>query len=244
MATTTSRKGSSGNKSRSSSRKGSGTARMGRAVNQAMEMTRDAAGAVAEKVASMMPAALGGIDLEFDTLADLYVKELRDLYSAEKQLLKALPKMAQAATSRGLKAAFQSHLSETEGHVKRLEQVFEHLNMRPKAVHCKAMEGLITEGDEWIKEDAQPGVKDAGLIAAAQRVEHYEMAGYGCVRTYARLLGHTAEVNLLQSTLDEEGATDKKLTQLAKQINVQAGGAAVKRSTSSNGKGRRAARAR
>jgi ferritin-like metal-binding protein YciE len=162
--------------------------------------------------------------MNLDTLRDLFVDELKDLYSAEHQLLKALPKMAKAATSTALKRAFESHLQETKGQVERLEQVFAGLGFSPKGKKCKAMEGLVEEGVEWMEEDADPDVMDAGLIAAAQRVEHYEMAGYGCVRTYAQLLGETKAATLLQKTLDEEGAADKKLTQLAKRINVEANG--------------------
>jgi ferritin-like metal-binding protein YciE len=166
---------------------------------------------------------LGGpIHVNFESLADLFRKELEDLYSAEQQLLDALPKMAEAAHSKALKTAFRAHLKETERHVDRLDKVFTELAIKPSRKTCHAMEGLIREGDEWISEAAEPGVKDAGLIAAAQRVEHYEMAGYGCVRTYARLLGHRSAGAILQQTLDEEGAADKKLTQLAKRINVQA----------------------
>lgn len=160
--------------------------------------------------------------MNLDTLRDLFVDELKDLYSAEHQLLKALPKMAKAASSKELKRAFESHLKETKTQVERLQQVFTGLDLSPKGKKCKAMEGLVEEGAEWMKEDADPDVMDAGLIAAAQRVEHYEMAGYGCVRTYAQLLGETKAAKLLQTTLDEEGAADKKLTQIAKRINVEA----------------------
>ena len=160
--------------------------------------------------------------MKLDNLRAMFVEELKDLYNAENQLLKALPKMAKAATSAELKRAFESHLKETKVHVERLEQVFESLDETAKGKKCKAMEGLVEEGAEWMKEDADPDVMDAGLIAAAQRVEHYEMAGYGCVRTYAQLLGETKAAKLLQTTLDEEGAADKKLTQIAKRINVEA----------------------
>ena len=160
--------------------------------------------------------------MKLESLRDLFVDELKDLYSAEHQLLKALPKMAKAATAPELKRAFESHLKETKGQVERLEQVFRSLDVSPRGKKCKAMEGLVEEGAELMQEDAEPEVMDAGLIAAAQRVEHYEMAGYGCVRTYAQLLGESKAVTLLQKTLDEEGAADKKLTQIAKQINVDA----------------------
>jgi len=160
--------------------------------------------------------------MKLESLRDLFVDELKDLYNAEHQLLKALPKMAKAATASELRRAFESHLKETKGQVERLEQVFGSLEISPKGKKCKAMEGLVKEGAELMKEEADPDVMDAGLIAAAQRVEHYEMAGYGCVRTYAQLLGETKAATLLQKTLDEEGAADKKLTQIAKQINVDA----------------------
>jgi ferritin-like metal-binding protein YciE len=176
------------------------------------------------------------IAMQLESLKDLYVDELKDLYNAENQLLKALPKMAKAASAPELKTAFTSHLRETKGHVARLEQIFKAMKGSPKGKKCKAMEGLVEEGKEMIEEDAEPEVMDAGLIAAAQRVEHYEMAGYGCVRTYAELLGEKAAAKLLQQTLNEEGAADKKLTQLSKRINVEAengeknGKATVKRS--------------
>jgi ferritin-like metal-binding protein YciE len=164
--------------------------------------------------------------MKLSSLEDLFVEELKDLYNAETQLLKALPKMAKAATSKQLKAGFEKHLKQTEGHVERLEQVFNDLEASPKGKKCKAMEGLVEEGAELIKEDAEPEVKDAALIAAAQRVEHYEIAGYGCVRTYAKLLGNSTAQKLLQQTLDEEGDTDKELTKLAESINVEAEDAA------------------
>ncbi len=160
--------------------------------------------------------------MKLESLRDLFIDELKDLYNAEHQLLKALPKMAKAATAPDLKAAFEAHLKETKGQVARLEKVFAGLDASPKGKKCKAMEGLVEEGAELMKEDADSDVMDAGLIAAAQRVEHYEMAGYGCVRTYAQLLGETKAVELLQMTLDEEGAADKKLTQLSKRINIEA----------------------
>jgi ferritin-like metal-binding protein YciE len=161
-------------------------------------------------------------DMHLDSLRELYVDELKDLYSAENQLVKALPKMAKGATSAELRGGFLEHLEQTKVHVERLEQIFEALGMSPKGKKCKGMEGLIEEGKELLEEDAEPDVLDAGLISAAQRVEHYEMAGYGCVRTYARLLGEEEAAELLQQTLDEEGETDKKLTQLAEAINVEA----------------------
>jgi ferritin-like metal-binding protein YciE len=148
-------------------------------------------------------------------LNDLLVDQLKDLYNAEGQLTKALPKMAKAATNPELKQAFEKHLAETEEHVSRLEQVFEAIGEKAKGKTCAAMKGLIEEAKELLDEDAEPEVLDAGLIAAAQRVEHYEIAGYGTVRTYAESLGHTEAARLLQQTLDEEGKTDKLLTQIA-----------------------------
>ena len=161
--------------------------------------------------------------MKIDSLQKLFVEELRDLYSAEKQILKALPKMMKAATAPDLKAAFDQHLAETKGQVDRLEKIFESLGKNPKGKTCKAMEGLVEEGSDLMKEDIEPAVLDAGLIAAAQRVEHYEMAGYGTVRTYAKLLQNTEAAGLLQQTLEEEAATDKKLSRLAEtSINLQA----------------------
>lgn len=160
--------------------------------------------------------------MKLETLRDLYIEELKDLYSAESQLLKALPKMAKAATSAELQKAFEDHLAETEGQVERLETIFKELEEKPTGKTCQAMKGLVEEGKEVIEEDAEDDVRDAALIAAAQRVEHYEMAGYGCVRTYAQLLGYDKAAKLLQQTLDEEGAADKSLTKLSKQINIDA----------------------
>ncbi len=161
--------------------------------------------------------------MALDSLHELLVNELKDLYSAENQLLKALPKMAKAAESEELRAAFEEHLEVTQGQVERLDAVFEQLEASPRGKKCKAMEGLIEEGKEVIDEDGAPPVKDAALIAAAQRVEHYEIAGYGCVRTYARLLGYDEAADLLQQTLDEEAEADEKLTQLAESvINIEA----------------------
>jgi ferritin-like metal-binding protein YciE len=161
--------------------------------------------------------------MSLDSLHDLYVDELKDLYSAENQLLKALPKMAKKATAPELKAAFTEHLEVTRKQVERLEQIFIALEVSPKGKKCKAMEGLVEEGKEVLEEDGEPSVIDAALIACAQRVEHYEMAGYGCVRTFAKLLGYEDAQALLQETLDEEGEADQKLTELAETaINVEA----------------------
>jgi ferritin-like metal-binding protein YciE len=148
---------------------------------------------------------------------------MQDLYDAETRLTKALPKMAEAASSPALKAAFEKHLRETEGHVSRLEEAFTAFGEKAKAKTCPAMKGLIEEGEETLRENAEPEVKDAALIAAAQRVEHYEMAGYGSVSAYAKLLKQDAVLRLLQATLAEEKATDEALTQLAEStINLQA----------------------
>jgi ferritin-like metal-binding protein YciE len=160
--------------------------------------------------------------MKLESLQDLYVTELKDLYSAEQQLVEALPKMAKAASSKELKKGFQDHLKQTRGHVQRLKQVFKDLDAAPTGKKCKAMEGLIKEGSEIIKLKADPEAKDAALIAAAQRVEHYEIAGYGCVRTYARILGLADAADLLQQTLNEEGDTDKALSELAEDINLEA----------------------
>jgi ferritin-like metal-binding protein YciE len=145
------------------------------------------------------------------------------LLSAEKQLVKALPKMAKGASSQALKEGIEDHLEQTKGHVERLERVFKLLDKSPRAEHCKGMEGLIEEGSDLLEEDGEPHVKDAALIAAAQRVEHYEISGYGTARTLAELLGLGEAVDLLQQTLDEEKETDEKLTELAmSEVNVQA----------------------
>ncbi len=160
--------------------------------------------------------------MKMESLQELYVAGLKDIYSAERQLVKALPKMAKAASSDELRQGFEDHLEETKVQVERLEQIFEELGVSPRGKKCVGMEGLIEEGKELMEEDADPDVMDAGLIAAAQHVEHYEMAGYGCVRTFAELLGYKAAAKLLQQSLDEEGAADKKLTGLAQSINVEA----------------------
>lgn len=153
--------------------------------------------------------------MALDSLEDLYVEELKDLWSAEKQLIRVLPRMAKAATNVDLAKAFETHLEQTEEHVARLEHIFDDLGRSPRGKKCKGMEGLLEEGKEVMQEKAEPDVLDAALISAAQRVEHYEMAGYGSVRTYARQLGFVDQARILQQTLDEEGATDKLLTALA-----------------------------
>ena len=158
-----------------------------------------------------------------ESLDELLEEELKDIYSAEKQLLKALPRMAKKASSGELKAALTEHLSVTEAQVARLENVFEALGKPAKAKTCKAMQGLIEEAKEVMEEDATPAVMDAAIIAAAQKVEHYEIASYGTVRTWARLCGEEEAADLLQETLDEEGEADKLLTQLAESfVNPQA----------------------
>jgi ferritin-like metal-binding protein YciE len=149
------------------------------------------------------------------TLNDLFVDQLRDVYNAENQLVKALPKMAKAASAAELRDAFTQHLEQTRGHVGRLEEVAEKMGVKPKGKTCHAMEGLVEEGKEWMEEDAEPDVMDAGLIAAAQKVEHYEIAAYGCLCTWAKQLGDEDVFDLLQQTLAEEKETDELLTQLA-----------------------------
>lgn len=167
-------------------------------------------------------------------LRDLYIDELKDLYNAENQLVKALPKLARAAASDELRQGFQEHLEQTKGHVDRLEQIFQMLDESPKGKKCKGMEGLIEEGSEVTEEDYEGSLLDAALIGAAQRVEHYEIAAYGTARSFAELLGEDDQVSLLEETLQEEKETDEKLTELAKQINSEAnkGGAEPKTSQS------------
>lgn len=168
--------------------------------------------------------------MKIETLRDFYVEELKDLYSAENQILKALPKMVKVATSPELRKAFEDHLTETQGHVDRLEKIFADMDISPKGKHCKAMEGLIAEADETIQQSMPHAVKDAALIAAAQRVEHYEIAGYGCVRTYAGVLGEDEAATLLNETIQEEGAADELLTEIAEgTVNEQATVAAQSR---------------
>jgi ferritin-like metal-binding protein YciE len=159
------------------------------------------------------------------SLRDLLVDELRDLHHAENQLVKALPKMAKAASHDELKEGFQEHLEQTRGHVDRLDRCFKILGEKAKGKTCHAMQGLVEEGKEAIEEDAPDAIKDAKLIGAAQRVEHYEIAAYGTARSFAQTLGETKVADLLQETLDEEGETDKKLTALAETINEEANSA-------------------
>jgi ferritin-like metal-binding protein YciE len=161
-------------------------------------------------------------NMKFTSLNDLYIEQLKDLHSAETQLTKALPKLAKAANNPELKSAFTEHLVETKEQLARLNQIGEKLSKSLSGHTCAAMKGLIEEGSEWMEEDAEPEVMDAGLIAAAQRVEHYEMAGYGTVHNFAQLLGEDDAADLLAETLKEEATADKKLTALAKSINVEA----------------------
>ncbi|HZZ30285.1 MAG TPA: ferritin-like domain-containing protein [Pirellulales bacterium] len=164
-----------------------------------------------------------GTSMTLNNLENVLTLQLRDLYSAETQLISALPKMAEAAASRELKGGFQRHLEQTKRHKERLEQAFRLLHQETKSETCEAMKGLITEGQQVIDLEGEPEVKDSALIAAAQRVEHYEIAGYGCARAFARRLGHNEVAALLQQTLNEEAETDKLLTQIAeKSVNLQA----------------------
>lgn len=159
---------------------------------------------------------------KIQNLRELLVYELKDLHSAETQLVKALPKMAKAASDDDLADAFEEHLEQTRGQIERLERAFEVLGEKPKGKTCEAMKGLIAEGEDILTEDATDDVRDAALIAAAQKIEHYEIAGYGTVRTFANLLGEKEVAELLQASLEEEGDTDKKLTEIAEALNVEA----------------------
>ena len=156
--------------------------------------------------------------MKLDSLKKLYLEELRDLYSAETQLVKTLPKMAKGASSAELKQAFESHLEQTKEHVERLDEIFPQLDEKSTGKTCKAMKGLIEESSEMLAQEGDESVIDAGLIGAAQRVEHYEIAAYGTVRTFANLLGEDEAVELLEQTLDEEAETDKELSELAEGI--------------------------
>ncbi len=160
--------------------------------------------------------------MSVDTIEKLFVEELKDLYSAENQITKVLPKMAKAAASGELRNAFESHLKETQGQIRRLEKIFEILGKNPKGKTCAGMKGVLQEGSEMLRESEEGEVRDVAMISAAQRVEHYEMAGYGTVRSYAELLGQPQIVKLLQETLEEEKEADKKLTAVAKSVNPQA----------------------
>jgi ferritin-like metal-binding protein YciE len=156
--------------------------------------------------------------MKLHSLEDLFHEQLRDMLDAEKQLVKALPKMAKAATADELREAFEEHLEQTRGHVERLESVFETLGKKARGKSCAAMEGLVEEGADLIDADAEPMVRDAGLIAAAQRVEHYEMAVYGCLRTWARQLNNPKAADLIEQTLNEEKEADQKLTDIAESL--------------------------
>ncbi len=157
-----------------------------------------------------------------NSLQEVYIEELKDLFSAENQLTKALPKMAKAASSDELRQGFEEHLEQTKGHVDRLQQIFEMLGEKGTGKKCLGMEGLVKEGAEVMGDDYEGATMDAALISAAQRVEHYEIAGYGAVIAYADLLGESEQASLLRETLEEEKETDEKLTELAKEINAQA----------------------
>ncbi|MBV9342207.1 MAG: ferritin-like domain-containing protein [Acidobacteria bacterium] len=160
--------------------------------------------------------------MTINSLQDLYLEQLRDLYDAENQLIKALPKMAQAAASEELRTGIEEHLEQTKEHAERLEKIFERLEQKAKGEKCKGMEGLLKEGSDILQEDMPETTKDAAIIAAAQKVEHYEIASYGTARTYAELLGNNEAAELLEQTLEEEKETDQKLTGLAENINVEA----------------------
>lgn len=170
------------------------------------------------KIQSKLRNRKGKDRMKLDTLKTLYINELKDLYNAEQQLVKALPKMAKAASSDELQEAFEKHLEQTKTHVERLEEVFEEIGETPKGKTCKAMKGLIEEGSEILQEDGEESVIDAGIIVAAQKVEHYEIAGYGSVRTFAQLLGKDRSADLLQTTLDEESEANELLNKLAEDI--------------------------
>jgi ferritin-like metal-binding protein YciE len=184
--------------------------------------------------------------MTIESLRELYVEQLKDLYSAEQQLIKALPKMAKAASSEELKAAFEDHLNQTRQQAQRIETIFEQMDEKPTGKKCKAMEGLVKEGAEVIEEDMEDSLKDAALIAAAQRVEHYEIAGYGCVKAYATRLGDDKAVSLLEQTLEEEKKADELLNGIAEELNLEVpqeetSEASGKKSTKSTGQKRSAA---
>jgi ferritin-like metal-binding protein YciE len=160
--------------------------------------------------------------MKLENLQQLYLKELRDLYDAEKQITEALPKLINAANNPELKNGLQEHLDVTNTQISRLESIFQSLNEKPTGETCKGMKGVIKEGDEIVSAGGDPATVDAGIISAAQRVEHYEMAGYGTVRTYAKLLGQQQHATLLQQTLQEEEEADRKLTEIANTVNVEA----------------------
>jgi ferritin-like metal-binding protein YciE len=167
--------------------------------------------------------------MKFNSLDDLLVDQLQDLYDAEQQLVKALPKMAKAASNSQLRQGFEQHLEQTKGHVNRLERVFKELGASAKRKTCDAMKGIIEEAKDFLDEDAKGSVRDAGLIALGQRAEHYEIAGYGTVRTWAEQLGHSQSARLLQETLEEEKETDQKLTQIAERMSNPQAAAGARR---------------
>ncbi len=177
-----------------------------------------------------------------DSLRQLYIDELKDLYSAETQMVKALPKMAKASSNTELRQGFEEHLRQTSEQVSRLEQIFDMLGEKPAGKKCLGMEGLVKEGSETMQEDYEDAVMDAALIGAAQRVEHYEIAGYGTVRAFAELLGQSEHVSLIEQTLREEKQTDDKLTQLAEQINAEAGQVAEETQSRQTSKQKRTSR--
>jgi len=180
--------------------------------------------------------------MQKESLRRLYVNELKDLYNAETQLVRALPKMAKASSNAELREGFEEHLRQTSEHVSRLEQIFEMLGEKPTGKKCLGMEGLVKEGAETMREDYKNALMDSAIIGAAQRVEHYEIAGYGTVRAFAELLGEHEHVSLLERTLEEEKQTDEKLSQLAEQINAQTGEASPEvESRQAKGKGSRRA---
>jgi ferritin-like metal-binding protein YciE len=182
--------------------------------------------------------------MKIESLRDLYVDQLRDLYNAEQQLIKALPKMAKASSSEELRVAFEGHLGQTKQHAQRIETIFEQMGEKVSGKKCKAMEGLVKEGSETIEEDMADGIKDAAIIAAAQRVEHYEIAGYGCVHAYATRLGDENAASLLEQTLQEEKKADELLNGIAEQLNLELpeeSGQSEKRSSKSAGQRKSAA---
>src|SRR3954465_14048816 len=165
----------------------------------------------------------GAETMKMQTLKDLYIDELKDVYDAENQIAKALPKMAKAAGNEELRAAIEQHLDQTQTQIERLEQIFEELGEKPKGQKCEAMKGLLEEAKRMMEDSEEDDVRDAAIIAAAQKVEHYEIATYGTLRTYAELMGHDEQAELLQETLDEEKETDENLTELAVScINIEA----------------------
>jgi ferritin-like metal-binding protein YciE len=177
--------------------------------------------------------------MEQNDLRELYVDELKDLYDAENQLIKALPKMAEAATSDQLRSGFEQHLEQTREHAQRIERIFNSMGEKVKGKKCKGMNGLISEGQDVMGEDYDGELMDAALISAAQRVEHYEIAAYGTVRTFANILGEQEAVTLLEQTLEEEKETDEKLTELADNLNFQAAGSATSTTDTSESARRR-----